>query len=127
MDKYDTKNFTLVNNEPFIIWSKEITNELTFVKWKWLITKDIDDLVIWAWFECSVQLYEQLHKLIDKVLTMQVELDWNTIELKCSICRDTKSYLQFVDDHWLTKLDLIVPDILLAGYILKWNIKLLTK
>lgn len=126
MDKYDTKNFTLVNNEPFIIWSKENTNELTFVKWKWLITKDIDDLVIWAWFECSIQLYEQLHKLIDKVLTMQVELDWNTIELKCSICRDTKSYLQFVDDHWLTKLDLIVPDILLAGYILKWNIKLLT-
>ena len=126
MDKYDTVMLAIANGERLKIWWKQNTNELKFVKWKWLITKDIDDLVIWAWFECSIQLYEQLHKLIDKVLTMQVELDWNTIELKCSICRDTKSYLQFVDDHWLTKLDLIMPDILLAGYILKWNITLIT-
>lgn len=126
MDKYDTVMLAIANGERLKIWWKQNTNELKFVKWKWLITKDIDDLVIWAWFECSIQLYEQLHKLIDKVLTMQVELDWNTIELKCSICRDTKSYLQFVDDHWLVRLDVIVQDILLSWYIIKWNITLIT-
>ena len=100
-------------------------NELTFIKWKGLITKSINDLVIWAWFECSVQLYEQLHKCIDKALTLSIEYNWTTIELNCNICRDTKTYLQFVEDHWIVRLDIIMKDILLSWFILKWNIKLI--
>lgn len=102
-------------------------NDLIFVKWKGLITKNIEDLVVWWWFETSRQLYYELCNSINKVLTMQVELEWNTIELKCSINTDTKSYLQFIEDHWLVKLDIILPDILLLCYIIKWNINLIIK
>lgn len=100
-------------------------NELIFIKGKGLITKSIDDFVVWGYFECSVPLYEQLHKQLNKVLTLQVELEWNMIELSCNINTDTKWYLQFIEDHWVVKLDIQIPDILLSGYILKGNIKLI--
>ena len=99
--------------------------EIDFIKWKWLITKSINDLVIWAWFEIPVWLYETLHKYINQVLILKIELDWESIELNCNVCRDTKTYLQFVDDHWIVRLDIIFPNILLAWYILKWKIKLI--
>ena len=99
--------------------------EISFIKWKWLITKSINDLVIWAWFEIPVLLYETLHKYINHVLILKIELDWQSIELNCNVCRDTKTYLQFVDDHWIVRLDIIFPNILLAWYILKWKIKLI--
>ena len=100
-------------------------NELIFVKWKWLITKSIDDLVVWGYFECSKDLYYQLTNSINKVMIMKITLWENSIELNCNINTDTKSYLQFIEDHWLVKLDIILPDILLSGYILKWEIKLI--
>lgn len=95
---------------------------LNFVKWKWLITKSIDNLVIWAWFECSIETYYILCKSINKVMTLSIELDSNIIELNCSINTDTNNYLSFQWTHWLVKLDIIFPDVLLSGYILKWNI-----
>ena len=100
-------------------------NELIFVKWKWLITKSIDDLVVWGYFECTKELYYQLINCINKVMVMQITLEDNTIELNCNINTDTKSYLQFIEDHGLVKLDIILPHILLSGYILKWEIKLI--
>lgn len=99
-------------------------NQLKFVKGKWLITKSVDDLVVWGYFECSKELYYKLMDNINKVMTMKITLDNNSIELNCSINTDTKSYLQFIEDHWLVKLDIIVPDILLSGYIIKWDINL---
>lgn len=99
-------------------------NDLIFVKWKCLITKSVDDSVITAWFECTVPMYEQLHRVINKPLELSIELNWESIELKCNINTDTKNYLWFIDDHWIVKLDIVLPDILLTWYILKWNIKL---
>ena len=46
-------------------------------------------------------------------MVMQITLEDNTIELNCNINTDTKSYLQFIEDHGLVKLDIILPDILL--------------
>ena len=102
--------------------------ELAFVKGKWLITKDIDLLRLSAWFECSMQLYKILHELVDKILILKVELDWNAIELKCFIGRDLKwnTCISFINDHWLFKLDIMIHDILLSWYIIKWNITLIT-
>ncbi len=99
--------------------------EIDFIKWKWLITKSITDLVIGAWFEIPIWLYETLHKYISQVLILKIELDWQSIELNCNICRDTKTYLQFVEDHWIVRLDIIMKDILLSWFILQWNIKLI--
>lgn len=100
-------------------------NELNFIKWKGLITKSINDWVVWAWFECSVILYEKLHKYIDKALTLSIEYNWTTIELDCNICTDNSTYLQFVKDHGVVKLDIIMKDILLSWFIIAGNIKLI--
>lgn len=98
--------------------------DITFVKWKWLITKSIDDDVITGWFECWIDLYEKLHKALNKPLKLNIELDWLITELDCNICTDTRNYLSFVEDHWLVKLDIIIFNIWLIWLILKWNLKL---
>ena len=100
-------------------------HEITFVKWKWLITKSIDDLVVWWWFECSVQLYEILHKQIWKIMKLSMEYQWQKVEVDCTLCTDTKTYLQFVDDHWFFRLDIIIKDLLLSWYLLKSKLTLI--
>jgi hypothetical protein len=98
--------------------------EINFIKWKWLITKSIDELIVWAWFEVSIQLYELLLKQVDKVMTLYIESDWKEIQFDTYICTDTWTYLVFKWDHAIVRLDIVLPSILLSSYILKWNIKL---
>ena len=95
---------------------------INFIKWKWLITKSIDDLVVWWWFELSLDLYEKIHKYVNKPLKLIAQYDWITEEFDCSICLDTKNHLQFVVDHWIVKLDIIIKNPLLIWYIIKSNI-----
>jgi hypothetical protein len=96
--------------------------EIRFVKWKGLITKSIDDCIVWWHFEISTKLYEMIHKYVEKNLEIEIELNWNSILLDASINTDTKNYLSYQWDHWLVKLDILIKDILLAWYILKGNI-----
>jgi len=101
--------------------------EIQFIKWKNLSTKSIDDLVVSAFFEINTAMYEIIHKHINKVLLLEIELKWNKIELNCNINTDTKWYISYSDDHWVLRLDIVLPDELLVWYILKWNIFLTLK
>jgi hypothetical protein len=100
-------------------------NDLNFVKGKWLITKNIDVFVISCWFECWVPLFEELLKCIDKSMKLSIDFWWTIVELDCNISKDTSNYLSFQWDHWLVKLDVILPDKLLLGYIVIWKINLI--
>lgn len=99
--------------------------EIIFVKWKWLITKSINDCVIGWWFECWLDLYQRLHTVINKPLILRCEYDWLEQDFNCNISLETKNHISFVIDHWLVKLDIQVPDILITWCILKWNLKLI--
>ena len=97
---------------------------MQFIKWKGIITKSIDDLVISAYFEVSSEIYYRLCKSINKVLYLDIELNWNVCRFNANINTEPKNYLMFVEDHWVVKLDILIEDILLIWYIIKWNITL---
>lgn len=96
--------------------------QIKFIKWKNLLTKSINDLVVTAFFEISKDMYEKVHNYINKNLVLEIEYNWISKDFSCSICTDTKGYINWADDHWVLKLDIILEDILLCGFILKWNI-----
>ena len=99
-------------------------SKIEFIKWKNLLTKSINDLVVGWWFECDIKLYEQLHKQVGAVLKLHMEYNWAIEIVDCMICTDTKTYLQFVDDHWIVRLDIIIKDILLSWFIIKADLYL---
>lgn len=96
--------------------------EIKFIKGKHLWTKSIDDLVVTWFFEISKDMYEKAHKCVNKVLTLDVEYNWLVNQFNCTICTDTRGYLTWADTHWVLKLDIVISDILLVWFILKWNI-----
>lgn len=98
--------------------------EINFIKGKWLITKNIEDLTVWGYFEIPVSLYEKIHKYINKPMNLVVEMWWVVNTFTCNVDTDTTWYLNFIEDHWVLKLSIIVPDIVLAGVILKGTLKL---
>lgn len=99
--------------------------EIEFIKWKNLITKSVDDLTLTGWFSCWIDLYSKLHLQLNKALTIKLEADnWESIELKCNINTETKNYIWFVEDHWVFKLDILFPDILLSGYLFTSKLKI---
>lgn len=99
-----------------------------FIKWKNLITKSVDDLILTWWFECGIDLYQVLHTLINKPLVLILESDdWLVQELNCNINTETKNYIWFVEDHWVFKLDVLFPDILLTGFLFKCKLYLKIK
>lgn len=93
-------------------------NKIKFVKWKWITTKSIEDLVVTCYFECSKELYFKLCSNKDSIMNIELTYEWTTINLDCNLCTDTKWYLQFVEDHWLIKLDIYITNPLLIWYIL---------
>lgn len=98
--------------------------QIEFAQWKWIGTKDVRDQSITASFNVPENLYNIIHKYNNKVLELHVELDWNTIQLDCSLST-TWSPISWTKDHWwLIKLDIIVKDLLLLWYIIKWTIHL---
>lgn len=99
-------------------------HEINFIKGKGLITKNIENSCVWWYFEIPVSLYEKIHNYLNKPLTLSVSLNWITNEFNCNIDNDTTWYISFIEDHWVLKLNIVVPDILLAGTIIKWILKL---
>jgi hypothetical protein len=94
--------------------------DIVFIKWKNLITKSVDDLVLTWWFECWIDLYNQLHLQLNKPLKLIMQTDdWLVQEFNANINTDTKNYIWFVEDHWVFKLDILFPDILLTGFLFK--------
>lgn len=98
--------------------------DIWFIKWKNLITKSVDDLILTWWFECSIDLYQKLHTLINQPLVLIIESEWLTQEFNCNINTETKNYIWFVEDHWVFKLDILFPDILLTWFLFKWKLSL---
>jgi hypothetical protein len=100
-------------------------NEIKFIKWKWLICKDIDNFNVWWYFEISESLWKKIPDHLNKTMTLNVKL-WDTeSDFICSVDTSTKSYLSFVKDHWILKLAILIQDIELAWIILKWDLKLI--
>lgn len=105
-----------------------IMNKINFIKWKWLITKSIDDYVVTAYFEISIPLYEVIHKHIWEVLTLEVSL-WDTkYNFNCYIDTSVKTYLTHCWDHAMLRLDIHLwnlASLMMVWVIITWELNLL--
>lgn len=94
--------------------------QINFIKGKWLITKNVDDFVVSAYFEISTQLYEIIHKYLNKILQLKVNVWSESYTYDCNIDDSVKNYITYCWDHWVIRLDIHLKN--LTNLILVWNI-----
>lgn len=96
--------------------------EIELATWKWISTKDIKDRSVTIHFNVPNTLYDIIRRYDNKVLQLQIQ-EWEVnFELNCSLST-TGSPISWHKDHWgLIKLDVILDDVMLIWYLLKWKI-----
>lgn len=102
-------------------------HNISFIKGKNLWTKSIEDLVVTWYFEISTQLYEEIHKHTNEIITLEIEYNWVVLEFDSNINTDTKSWITYCDWHWVLRLDVILHKKEFLCFIPFGNISLILK
>ena len=98
--------------------------EIEFIKWKWIVTKDIDEWLISISCQIPIKMYEKLHNYIWKTLTLEVTHNDSVNEYITYIDEDVSTPIWFSNWHWVVKLKVIVKNRLLLWTVITGTLKL---
>lgn len=94
--------------------------EVSFIKWKNIITKHIWTITIWI--EVNRQLYNILQDSYWKIFNIKIKYEWSEVNLSCSINEEWSNSMMWVKDHWCCKIDIVWGNLLMIDQIQSGNL-----
>jgi len=100
---------------------------IEFVKGKSLITKNIDDKIVWWFFSISPQDSREMADNLTKPLEITMKDGKEIMKFDAVVDRDTNNYLQVMESNSIVKLAIVLPSLKIAGLLLVWQLTLKIK
>ncbi len=94
--------------------------EVSFIKWKNIITKHIGTITIWI--EVNRQLYNVLQDSYWKIFNINIKYEWSEVKLPCSINEEWSNSMMWVKDHGCCKIDIVWGNLLMIDQIQSGNL-----